>query len=171
MRRQGAARGARDPACTRLIAANPRGRDLAITYYNRALAWHNKGDLEKAKSDYDQSIAINPSFAPSYGQRAKVYLQNQAFARWPITASPSSSIPTRGTPMSIARWSMISAARTGSRRCIARMRSSSRRAQPAPIIAGPWSRSAPAISTMPRGISTARSRSRTGKPSSTRCAA
>ncbi|UFX46263.1 tetratricopeptide repeat protein [Bradyrhizobium sp. 41S5] len=69
------------PACTRLIAANPRGRDLAITYYNRALAWHNKGDLEKAKADYDQSIAINPSFAPSYGQRAKVYLQNQAYDR------------------------------------------------------------------------------------------
>ncbi|UGY05896.1 caspase family protein [Bradyrhizobium quebecense] len=69
------------PACTRLIAANPRGRDLAITYYNRALAWHNKGDLEKAKSDYDQSIAINPSFAPSYGQRAKVYLQNQDYDR------------------------------------------------------------------------------------------
>ncbi|MBR1207521.1 MULTISPECIES: caspase family protein [unclassified Bradyrhizobium] len=69
------------PACTRLIAANPRGRDLAITYYNRALAWHNKGDLAKAKSDYDQSIAINPSFAPSYGQRAKVYLQNQDYDR------------------------------------------------------------------------------------------
>ncbi|MGY3532705.1 caspase family protein [Bradyrhizobium sp. USDA 4452] len=69
------------PACTRLIAANPRGRDLATTYYNRALAWHNKGDLEKAKADYDQSIAINPSFAPSYGQRAKVYLQNQDYDR------------------------------------------------------------------------------------------
>ncbi|MGN1288143.1 MAG: tetratricopeptide repeat protein, partial [Bradyrhizobium sp.] len=69
------------PACTRLIAANPRGRDLSITYYNRALAWHNKGDLEKAKADYDQSIAINPSFAPSYGQRAKVFLQNQDYDR------------------------------------------------------------------------------------------
>ncbi|MBR0896941.1 tetratricopeptide repeat protein [Bradyrhizobium tropiciagri] len=69
------------PACTRLIAANPRGRDLAITYYNRALAWHNKGDLEKAKADYDQSIAANPSFAPSYGQRAKVFLQNQDYDR------------------------------------------------------------------------------------------
>ncbi|WP_194456704.1 caspase family protein [Bradyrhizobium sp. CCBAU 53421] len=69
------------PACTRLIAANPRGRDLSITYYNRALAWHNKGNLEKAKADYDQSIAINPSFAPSYGQRAKVYLQNQDYDR------------------------------------------------------------------------------------------
>lgn len=67
------------PACTRLIAANPRGRDLSITYYNRALAWHNKGDLEKAKADYDQSIAINPSFAPSYGQRAKVFLQKQDY--------------------------------------------------------------------------------------------
>ena len=69
------------PACTRLIAANPKGRDLSITYYNRALAWHSKGDLEKAKSDYDQSIAINPSFAPSYGQRAKVFLQNQDYDR------------------------------------------------------------------------------------------
>lgn len=69
------------PACTRLIAVNPRGRDLAITYYNRALAWHNKGDLEKARSDYDQSIALNPAFAPSYGQRAKVYLQTQDYDR------------------------------------------------------------------------------------------
>ena len=88
LREDGAACDARDshpelaiPACTRLIAVNPRGRDLAITYYNRALAWHNKGDLEKAKSDYDQSIAINPAFAPSYGQRAKVYLQTQDYDR------------------------------------------------------------------------------------------
>jgi len=88
LREDGAACDARDPhpelaipACTRLIAANPRGRDLSITYYNRALAWHNKGDLEKAKADYDQSIAINPSFAPSYGQRAKVFLQNQDYDR------------------------------------------------------------------------------------------
>ncbi|MGY3693237.1 tetratricopeptide (TPR) repeat protein [Bradyrhizobium sp. USDA 3240] len=88
LREDGAACDAKDPhpelaipACTRLIAANPRGRDLSITYYNRALAWHNKGDLEKARADYDQSIAINPSFAPSYGQRAKVYLQNQDYDR------------------------------------------------------------------------------------------
>ncbi len=55
-----------------------QGRDLAITYYLTARSpGTNKGDLEKAKSDYDQSIAINPSFAPSYGQRAKVYLQTR----------------------------------------------------------------------------------------------
>ncbi len=43
----------------------------------------------------------------------------------------------------------ISAARTGSRRCIARVRSSSRRAQAALFLPGASSRSAPATSTMP----------------------
>jgi tetratricopeptide (TPR) repeat protein len=69
------------PACTRLIAANPKWLDLSIIYYNRALGWHNKGDLAKAKSDYDQSIAINPSFAPSYGQRAKIFYHDQDYDR------------------------------------------------------------------------------------------
>jgi tetratricopeptide (TPR) repeat protein len=69
------------PACTRLIAAHPKGVNLSILYYNRGLAWHSKGDLEKAKSDYDQSIAIDPTFAPSYGQRAKVFSQNQDYDR------------------------------------------------------------------------------------------
>jgi tetratricopeptide (TPR) repeat protein len=69
------------PACTRLIAAHPKGFNLSILYYNRGLAWHSKGDLEKAKSDYDQSIAIDPTFAPSYGQRGKVLSQNQDYDR------------------------------------------------------------------------------------------
>ncbi|WP_315765178.1 MULTISPECIES: caspase family protein [unclassified Bradyrhizobium] len=68
-------------ACTRVIAAHPGGLNLSIIYYNRGLAWHGKGDLEKAKSDYDQSIAIDPNFAPSYGQRGKVFLQNQNYDR------------------------------------------------------------------------------------------
>ncbi|MBV9458472.1 MAG: caspase family protein, partial [Bradyrhizobium sp.] len=37
--------------------------------------------LEKAKSDYDQSIAIDPTFAPSYGQRGAVFLKNQEYDR------------------------------------------------------------------------------------------
>ena len=69
------------PACTRLIAAHPKGFNLSILYYNRGLAWHSKGDLEKAKSDYDQSIAIDPTFAPSYGQRGKIFSQNQDYDR------------------------------------------------------------------------------------------
>jgi tetratricopeptide (TPR) repeat protein len=69
------------PACTRLIAAHPKGLNLSILYYNRGLAWHKKGDLEKAKSDYDQSIAIDPTFAPSYGQRGKILSQNQDYDR------------------------------------------------------------------------------------------
>jgi tetratricopeptide (TPR) repeat protein len=85
------------PACTRLIAAHPKGLNLSILYYNRGLAWHKKGDLEKAKSDYDQSIAIDPTFAPSYGQRGKVLSQNQA-------QQPFGYGPSRG-----ARTSTLSA--------------------------------------------------------------
>jgi tetratricopeptide (TPR) repeat protein len=67
------------PACTRLIAARPKGLNLPILYYNRGLAWQAAGDLDKAKSDYDQSIAIDPTFAPSYGMRGKVLLQKQDY--------------------------------------------------------------------------------------------
>ena len=69
------------PACSRLIAAHPRGLNLSILYYNRGLGWHKKGELEKARSDYDQSIAIDPNFAPAYGQRGAVLLKSQDYDR------------------------------------------------------------------------------------------
>jgi tetratricopeptide (TPR) repeat protein len=68
-------------ACTRVIAAHPKSLNFSILYYNRGLAWYKTGELEKAKSDYDQSVAIDPAFAPSYGQRGRLFLKNQDYDR------------------------------------------------------------------------------------------
>ena len=68
-------------ACTRVIAAHPPRLNYAILYYNRALAFYKTGELDKAKADYDRSIAINPAFAPSYGERGQVFAKKLDYDR------------------------------------------------------------------------------------------
>ncbi|MBN1255088.1 MAG: tetratricopeptide repeat protein [Deltaproteobacteria bacterium] len=43
--------------------------DLAITYYNRGLAWVHKGDADKAIVDFTKAIAINPMDGLAYYDR------------------------------------------------------------------------------------------------------
>jgi hypothetical protein len=42
-------------ACNKEIAA---GRSLAITYYDRGLAWAKKNEASKALADYDKSLKL-----------------------------------------------------------------------------------------------------------------
>lgn len=58
-------------ACTRAIdsgASKPW-----IHYSNRGNAYHAKGDEDRAISDYDQAIRLNPKFANAYGGRGNAY--------------------------------------------------------------------------------------------------
>jgi tetratricopeptide (TPR) repeat protein len=44
-----------------------------VIHYNRALAYHNLGDLKQAISDYDRAIEINPRNADVYNNRGSAY--------------------------------------------------------------------------------------------------
>lgn len=41
----------------------------ANTYYNRGLAWHQKGDYDKAIEDYTEAVRLDPTLAVAYYNR------------------------------------------------------------------------------------------------------
>jgi len=43
--------------------------NLSKMYFNRGIAWENKGDLNKAIADYTKAIEINPNYAKAYNNR------------------------------------------------------------------------------------------------------
>lgn len=53
-------------ACNVEIAA---GRNLAIAYYDRGLAWAKKNETDKALADYNASLKINPDYQNAYISR------------------------------------------------------------------------------------------------------
>jgi len=61
-------------ACTRAIASDRyRGRDLAKLYSDRAFEYGNKGELDRAISDYIDAIRIDPKYAHAYVGRGLVW--------------------------------------------------------------------------------------------------
>src|SRR6187455_3399503 len=47
-------------ACSKIISVSKaKTNDLASTYYNRAIAYRQKNDLDNALSDYNDAIKIN----------------------------------------------------------------------------------------------------------------
>jgi len=52
------------------IALKP---DYALAYYNRGIAYRQKGDLDHAIADYDQAIALEPDDADAYNNRGVAY--------------------------------------------------------------------------------------------------
>jgi tetratricopeptide (TPR) repeat protein len=45
----------------------------ADAYYNRGLAYTNKGELDRAIADYDEVIRLNPKYAEAYNNRGVAY--------------------------------------------------------------------------------------------------
>ena len=61
-------------ACTKLInSRRNKGNDLAIAYYNRGISYRQKGDVDRALSDYNESIRINPSYARAFNNRGNIW--------------------------------------------------------------------------------------------------
>ena len=61
-------------ACTKIISVSKaKTNDLASTYYNRAIAYRQKNDLDNALSDYSDAIKINPKHARAFNNRGTIY--------------------------------------------------------------------------------------------------
>ncbi|WP_456683544.1 tetratricopeptide repeat protein [Bradyrhizobium sp. S3.14.4] len=71
---------ARIGACTTFIQARPdSSAALAIAYNNRGNAYTAKGDYDSAISDFDQSIALNPTYAKAFNNRGVAHLRRREY--------------------------------------------------------------------------------------------
>jgi tetratricopeptide (TPR) repeat protein len=68
--------------CTTVIKAGKENRrDLAIAHYDRGLAYHSKGDYERAITDFDQAISLDSTYVDAFNSRGSAYGMRGEYAR------------------------------------------------------------------------------------------
>ncbi len=61
--------------CTRTIDSGQLSTlRLALTFYDRGIAYHDKGVYDRAIQDYNAAIRLNPNFAYAFNNRGNAYL-------------------------------------------------------------------------------------------------
>ena len=61
-------------ACTQLIASYVYGGHvLAVFYYDRGLEYKNRGDIDRAISDYNKAIELDPTIGAAFDARGDAY--------------------------------------------------------------------------------------------------
>ncbi|MGD0851364.1 tetratricopeptide repeat protein [Bradyrhizobium sp.] len=58
--------------CTRALTSGGI-RSPAAAFYNRGIAWADKGEFERAIADYNEAIRIDPKYASAYHNRANAW--------------------------------------------------------------------------------------------------
>jgi tetratricopeptide (TPR) repeat protein len=66
--------------CTRAIESGRfTGHELAVKFSNRGVEWRLKQDYDRATSDYDEAIRIDPDYADAYYNRCVAYNRQQKY--------------------------------------------------------------------------------------------
>jgi tetratricopeptide (TPR) repeat protein len=65
-----APRGRPRPRHRRLQRGNPARSQIRLAYNNRGSAYHDKGNTNRAITDYNEAIRLDPKFAFAYSNRA-----------------------------------------------------------------------------------------------------
>ncbi len=74
-----ASRGEGTRACTRAIDSRLySGRDLSYLYFMRGTTYHQKSDHDRAISDYDAALRLNPDLFLAYAYRFAAYFYRDA---------------------------------------------------------------------------------------------
>jgi tetratricopeptide (TPR) repeat protein len=69
-------------ACTHNITSGKSsGQELAVSYYNRGLAYNAKGDSDRAIADFNETIRLDPKDASAYNSRGIAYNAKGDFDR------------------------------------------------------------------------------------------
>jgi tetratricopeptide (TPR) repeat protein len=68
--------------CTAVIhSGQETNENLASAFYNRAAAYNEMGDYDRAIQDYDQAVLLKPSFAEAFSNRGSQYLAKGNYDR------------------------------------------------------------------------------------------
>ncbi len=66
--------------CTRAIQSGRfTGHALALKFSNRGVEWRLKGELDRAISDYDEAIRLDPKYADAYYNRCIAYNRQKKY--------------------------------------------------------------------------------------------
>ena len=57
-----------------LVVADPTYKARANAYTNMGLAYFNKGDMTKARENYEQALKLNPAFVYAHNELGKLYM-------------------------------------------------------------------------------------------------
>lgn len=57
-----------------LVVADPTYKARANAYTNIGLAYFNKGDMTKARENYEQALKLNPAFVYAHNELGKLYM-------------------------------------------------------------------------------------------------
>lgn len=69
-------------ACTRAIKSGKfKGRNLAIEYFNRGLAYSGKDELDLALADFSAAIQLDPKYTKAFNYRGVAYRDKGEYAR------------------------------------------------------------------------------------------
>jgi tetratricopeptide (TPR) repeat protein len=68
--------------CSRAIgSARYAGKDLAVLYFNRAVEYLNRKDYDRAVTDYNESIRLDPKVADAYAGRGRAWRLKEDYDR------------------------------------------------------------------------------------------
>jgi superkiller protein 3 len=57
-----------------LAVADPTYKARANAYTNIGIAYYNKGDMAKARENYEQALKLNPAFVYAHNELGKLYM-------------------------------------------------------------------------------------------------
>jgi tetratricopeptide (TPR) repeat protein len=67
-------------SCSQLIRADKfEGKKLAITHYNRGVAFHKTGDFAMAISDFSKALALDPGRSEIFYNRGTAYMADRQY--------------------------------------------------------------------------------------------
>jgi tetratricopeptide (TPR) repeat protein len=81
--------------CSAIIQRDPRD---PIAYHNRGSAYGLKGDLDRAISDYNKAITLNPNYAPAYNGRGRAYASKGDYTHAVADVTKATELAPKSTP-------------------------------------------------------------------------
>lgn len=81
--------------CSAMIQRDSRG---SIAYHNRGTAYYLNGDVDRAISDFNRTIELNPNYAPAYNSRGRAYASKGDFTHAVADVTKATELAPAASP-------------------------------------------------------------------------